>query len=64
MVDGPVGSSWLKDPATSGPIGANVEALAPIEIEPNRQDDKAGSMDHDPGDSGPGTRGAMGPAPI
>lgn len=32
VVAGPVGSAWLKDPATSGPVGADLEALEPIDV--------------------------------
>jgi len=33
VVDGPVGSAWLKNPATSGPIGADLGALPPIDVD-------------------------------
>jgi hypothetical protein len=32
VVEGPVGSAHLKDPSTSGPIGADLEDLTPIDI--------------------------------
>ena len=32
VVDGPVGYAHLKDPATSGPIGADLDKLPPIDI--------------------------------
>jgi hypothetical protein len=35
VVDGPVGEAWLKDPATSGPIGADLEALPSIDAPPS-----------------------------
>lgn len=43
VVEGPVGDSSLKDPATSGPIGADLDALVPIEVPPKSggEDDKA-----------------------
>jgi hypothetical protein len=45
VVDGPIGSAWLKDPGTSGPIGADLEALPVIEIDPTEQTDEGGSID-------------------
>lgn len=32
VVDGPVGSAWLKDPASVGPIGAEIAELPPIDV--------------------------------
>jgi hypothetical protein len=32
VVEGPVGSASLKDPSTSGPIGADLAALEPIDV--------------------------------
>jgi hypothetical protein len=31
VVDGPIGSASLRDPATSGPMGADLDALEPID---------------------------------
>jgi hypothetical protein len=39
VVVGPVGSASLKDPSTSGPIGADLAALEPIDVP---SDDPAG----------------------
>jgi hypothetical protein len=47
VVDGPVGAAWLKDPATSGPIGADLEALPSIDAP--RSPDVGGSIDGMPG---------------
>ncbi|HEX7472632.1 MAG TPA: hypothetical protein VF323_06090 [Candidatus Limnocylindrales bacterium] len=33
VVEGPVGSAALKDPATSGPMGADLDALPPIDAD-------------------------------
>jgi len=33
VVEGPVGSARLKDPETSGPIGADLDALPPIDVD-------------------------------
>ena len=33
VVEGPVGSASLKDPATSGPMGADLDALTPIDAD-------------------------------
>jgi len=33
VVEGPVGSASLKNPATSGPMGADLDALPPIEAD-------------------------------
>ena len=33
VVEGPVGSASLKDPATSGPMGADLDALPPIDAD-------------------------------
>ena len=33
VVEGPVGSASLRDPATSGPMGADLEALPSIEVD-------------------------------
>jgi hypothetical protein len=45
VVDGPVGSAHLKDPATSGPIGANLEALLTIDGAPGDQTHEEGAID-------------------
>jgi hypothetical protein len=49
VVDGPVGSSWLKDPATSGPIGADLEALPAIDGAPGDGVVRGGPIDGGPG---------------
>jgi hypothetical protein len=49
VVDGLVGSAWLKDPATSEPIGANLEALLPIDVARGDRTDEGGSIDGRPG---------------
>jgi hypothetical protein len=48
VVDGPVGSAWLKDPATSGPTGGDLSALPPIDIAPDDLADDEGSIDGQP----------------
>lgn len=51
VVDGPVGSAWLKDSATSGPIGADLEALVPIDGRPGshgHKDRDHTDVDRDP----------------
>jgi hypothetical protein len=37
VVEGPVGDSSIKDPSTSGPIGADLEALTPIDAPPSER---------------------------
>lgn len=37
VVDGPVGSASLRDPASSGPEGADLSRLLEIELEPKRR---------------------------
>jgi hypothetical protein len=37
VVDGPIGAASLKDPARSGPIGADIESLEPIDIPTGEQ---------------------------
>jgi hypothetical protein len=49
VVEGPVGSAWLKDPATSGPIGADLGALQPIDVAPGDRTDEGRSIDGRPG---------------
>jgi hypothetical protein len=39
VVEGPVGDASLRDPATSGPIGADLEALTPIDIPTDKPPD-------------------------
>lgn len=39
VVDGPIGSASLRDPATSGPMGANLDALEPIDNAGDASDD-------------------------
>jgi hypothetical protein len=39
VVDGPVGGAWLKDPATAGPTGADLEALPVLDLEHGEQTD-------------------------
>jgi hypothetical protein len=46
VVEGPIGGARLRDPA-SGPIGADLDALPPIGVEPGA------SRDGDPIDAGP-----------
>jgi hypothetical protein len=31
IVGGPIGSAWLKDPAVSGPMGADLDALPEVD---------------------------------
>jgi hypothetical protein len=50
VVDGPVGSAWLKDPATSGPIGADLDALPAIDIPSGDGTENGRSID---GEAGP-----------
>ncbi len=45
VVDGPVGSAWLKDPATSGPMGADLDALPSIDVAPGDTPDEGRSID-------------------
>jgi hypothetical protein len=45
VVAGPVGSAWLKDPATSGPMGADLEAVPTIDVAPVDPTDEGGSID-------------------
>jgi hypothetical protein len=45
VVEGPVGSSHLKDPATSGPIGADVDDLPAIDIPDDGADGGRGAID-------------------
>jgi hypothetical protein len=47
VVDGPVGEASLKDPATSGPIGVDLEALPSIDLAPSP--DVGRSIDRMPG---------------
>jgi hypothetical protein len=47
VVDGPVGSASLKDPATSGPIGGNVDALRPIDV-PSESTPEIGAVESPP----------------
>lgn len=39
VVEGPVGSASLKDPATSGPMGADLDALPSIDTDGDDSDD-------------------------
>ena len=39
VVDGPIGSASLRDPATSGPMGADLDALKPIDDDGAEADD-------------------------
>jgi hypothetical protein len=39
VVDGPVGSAWLRDPATSGPMGADLDALPVTETDDESPED-------------------------
>lgn len=39
VVDGPIGSASLRDPATSGPMGADLDALEPIDSDGDEPDD-------------------------
>jgi hypothetical protein len=45
VVAGPVGSAWLKDPATSGPMGADLEAVPTIDVAAADTTDEGGSID-------------------
>lgn len=38
VVDGPIGSASLRDPATSGPMGADLDALEPIDRDGDESD--------------------------
>ena len=53
IVAGPVDSAWLKDPSTSGPIGADLGALPSIDSPSGDRTDIGGSIDAVPG---PGDR--------
>jgi hypothetical protein len=39
VVHGPIGSASLRDPATSGPMGADLDALEPIDEDGDEADD-------------------------
>ena len=45
VVEGPVGSASLRDPATSGPMGADLEALPSIEVDPEAETDERPSVE-------------------
>lgn len=45
VVDGPVGSAWLKDPASVGPIGAEIAELPPIDVRSDDSPADRGSVD-------------------
>lgn len=38
VVEGPIGSAWLRDPATSGPMGADLDELPTIDPEGDAPD--------------------------
>ena len=48
VVDGPVGSAWLRDSPTSGSIGVDLEALVPIDVAPGDRTQEGGSIDGRP----------------
>jgi hypothetical protein len=39
VVDGPIGSAWLRDPATIEPMGADRDPLEPIDGDHDESDD-------------------------
>ena len=45
VVDGPVGSAWLKDPASVGPIGAEIAELPVIDVRSDESLADGGSID-------------------
>jgi len=45
VVEGPVGSASLRDPATSGPMGADLEALPSIEVDPEAETNERPSVE-------------------
>jgi len=49
VVAGPVGSAWLKDPSTSGPMGTDLGALPSIDAPPGDRTDVSGPIDTVPG---------------
>ncbi|MHB8459378.1 MAG: hypothetical protein ACYDAK_09645 [Candidatus Limnocylindrales bacterium] len=48
VVEGKVGSAWLRDPATSGSIGADLEGLTPIDVPSADRTDEGGSIEGRP----------------
>jgi len=40
VVDGPIGSAWLREPATTDPAGTDKDVLKPIDGAGNESDDK------------------------
>ncbi len=49
VVEGNVGSAWLKDPATSGSTGADLEGLTPIDVPSADRTDEGVSIEGRPG---------------
>ena len=45
VVEGPIGSAWLKDPSTPGSRGADLDALRPIDADPDDASDRDASIE-------------------
>jgi hypothetical protein len=60
IVDGPIGSAWLRDPSEPGKRDADLDGLKPIDgdIEDGEASDEGGAIDGVPQGSGLGLVGA------